>query len=72
MFRNRKLTLKVEKANDEQTDGSRQHFEKKTQIVLHELEAVAVKIFIGICAYVVIDTVRQVTVAKTIYQQPIE
>lgn len=67
MFKNRKLTVSVDKVNKKQTEmvSDEESFEKKAEYVLHKLEGFAVKAFIGLCIYVVLDTQRQVAVAKT-------
>jgi hypothetical protein len=71
MFKDRALTVTMDKKDKDQAPRNPtnpKEFEKKAEFVLHKLERIGKKVFIGVCAYVVLDTVRQVAVAKTIYQ----
>lgn len=68
-MRNRQLTVKFEK-RDKKAEGNQEpfveeiQFERKADHVLSQLEDLGAKMFLGICVYVVLDTFRQVQVAK--------
>ena len=66
MFKNRKITVTVDKKNEdpysEVIDSI--SFEEKTEVILKKLEQVGKKVFLGICIYVLLDTKRQVAVAR--------
>lgn len=70
MRRNRRFTLSVEKMPK---DGEINEviddrpIEQKAEALLTTFERVGVKIFAGICIYVVLDTHRKVAVAKATY-----
>jgi hypothetical protein len=71
MFGNREIKLKVEKINKDQNSevsSDPRSFEQKTEYVLHKLEHIGKKIFVGFCIYIVLDTHRQVSVARATYQ----
>lgn len=69
--RKRKLVVSVEKRDKEQsTDTEVKTFEAKADYVLHKLERVGTKVFVGFCVYILLDTYRQVAVVKSIYCQP--
>jgi hypothetical protein len=66
MFKNRTLTVRMEKRNkdtDPDTSGT-DDFDKRADAMLLRLEDLGIKMFIGICAYVLLDTYRQVKVAQ--------
>lgn len=73
MFRNRKITVTVDK-KDKDENAEITHdpmaFQKKAAFVLHKLENTGAKVFVGFCVYILLDTYRQVKVAETIYHQP--
>lgn len=66
MFENRKLTVTVDKKDKNAPDViiTPDDFEEKLDLVLHKLEKFGRKLFVGVAAYVVLDTWRQVTVEK--------
>lgn len=67
MFKNRKLTLTVDKKDKNippETLESLMTFEKKTDIVLRKLEYVGVRVFFGACVLILLDTHRKVSVAR--------
>lgn len=67
MFKNRAITVKVDKVDKHHTAEKScddKTFEEKADIVLHILEGLGVKLFLGVCVYVILDTQRQVAVAK--------
>lgn len=69
MFKNRTLTVRMEKRNkdtDPDTPGT-DDFDKRADAILIRLEDIGTKVFIGVCVYVLLDTYRQVKVANTIY-----
>lgn len=69
MFKNRTITVRMEKRNkdiDPDTPES-DNFDQRADAMLFRLEDLGTKLFIGICAYVLLDTYRQVKVANTIY-----
>ena len=67
MFKNRSVTIKVDKptrdcvVNEPKDDRP---IEEKVTAVLRTFEKVAVKAFVGVCIYVMLDTNRQVAVAR--------
>lgn len=71
MFKNRKITVTVDKKNAEEElmASDPESFEKKTTIVLHQIESIGKKVFVGICIYVILDTARKVAIeqSKTYY-----
>ena len=65
MWKNKSLQVKVVDQKKEPSTGSAKQdvgFEKKTKIVGSTLEGSIKKIAIGVCSYVILDTVRQVVV----------
>jgi hypothetical protein len=66
MFKNRTLTIRMEKRNKTETTDNPEadHFEKKADTMLHRLEKTGIKVFAGICIFVLLDTYRQVKVAE--------
>jgi hypothetical protein len=67
MFKNRKITVTMGKAQKDQfpqEPKDPKEFEKKTEFVLNKLGVIGTKVFVGICIYVLLDTHRQVEVAK--------
>lgn len=68
MFRNRELTVKMGKTNDkkqvegEEPSEDQPSFDAKAALVQRHIESAGMKIFAGICIYVVLDTWRQVSV----------
>jgi hypothetical protein len=56
--------VKKEKAHENGTDQSGAEFEEKAKIISNLVEESAIKIGIFMCAYVLLDTVRKVAVAK--------
>lgn len=74
MFKNRKLTVTVDKVRHDPEDlndilVNEELFEKKADAVLSRFEELGVKVFAGFCVYIILDTWRQVQVAKTMYPQ---
>lgn len=72
MFRDRKLTVTVDKVDRGQTPETPpdpEALEKKADMILRKLEKLGKKAFLGLCIYVVLDTNRQVAVARASYQQ---
>lgn len=70
MLKNRQLTVKLDKPNKVQTTETScdpKAFERKVETVLHNLESIGAKMFLGVCIYVMLDTRRQVAVARAIY-----
>ena len=66
MFKNRAILVKLDKTNK---DAIEEHkdvrlIEEKTGAILSRFEKAALKVFAGVCIYVVLDTFRQVQVAK--------
>lgn len=67
MFKNRKLTVKVEKEKKNQIETITREtktFEEKTEYVLNKLQRIGIKVFAGVCIYIALDTVRQVAVVR--------
>lgn len=67
MFKNRKIEIQLKKTkeneNQEPTD-TMEDLDEKADLVLHKVERLLVKVGIGIAIFVVLDTGRQVAVAK--------
>lgn len=68
MFKNREVKVTVAKKGKPQTVEDTiieiKNWEDKTDYVLSKLQGIGTKIFLGVCVYITLDTVRQVTVAK--------
>jgi hypothetical protein len=66
MFKNRKLTVRVEKADKKPVDEASEtkFFEEKAAFMLHKFESFAAKAFVGICIYVILDTKRQIAIEQ--------
>lgn len=69
---NRTITVRMEKKDKKdktpmETSGD-ENFDKKADAVLYRLEELGAKMFLGVCAYILLDTYRQVKVAQAIYQ----
>jgi len=66
MFKKHQLAVKVEKKNNDAPSYTIDptSFSRKTAIVLDAIENVGKKVFLGVCIYVLLDTYRQVEVAK--------
>lgn len=67
MLRKRALQVQVVKPDKTKTPETSEDditFEQKTEFVLRKLESVGAKMFLGFCAYIVLDTHRQVAIAK--------
>ena len=66
MFKNRSIVVTMDKADKTtpQTTSDPEAFEKKTDIVVSKLERLGKKVFLGVCVYIVLDTHRNVAVAK--------
>lgn len=67
MFKNRKLTVTVDKKDKNippETLETLAAFEKKSEIILKKLEYVGVRVFFGVCFLIILDTHRQVAIAK--------
>lgn len=65
----RHLTIRWEKKNEKVQTArepfvDQMQFENKTDHILSRLESTGAKMFLGVCAYIVLDTFRQVQVAK--------
>lgn len=69
MLRNRKIVVTLDKKDKDQTSGIsiEPTFERKTEVILRNLEGLGAKMFLGVCIYVILDTRRQVAVANAIY-----
>lgn len=71
MFKNRQVTVKVDRVKDEPTTETIKDphsFEKKAAVVRSSLESLGAKMFLGVVVYILLDTRRQVEVAKVMYQ----
>lgn len=66
MFKNRAVLVKLSKTNEDAVDEHQDDrpIEEKAEAILKTLEKVAVKAFFGMCIYVMLDTHRQVAVAR--------
>lgn len=67
MFKNRKITVTVDKKNEGPDFEALDHHlscEEKAELFLRTFEKVGKKVFIGICIYVILDTHRKVSVAR--------
>lgn len=70
MFKNRKITVTVDKKNNDQTLDTPEDpmlFEHRADHLLRKFERIGTKVFVGVCVYVLLDTFRQVTVAQNTY-----
>lgn len=67
MFKNREIKVTVDK-KDKNKDDVESHddrlIEEKTEAILKKVERVGFKVFGAFCVYVLLDTYRQVQVAK--------
>lgn len=68
MFK-RQVTVRMEKKDTKASTPqdpfvNESLFERKADHILHALESTGAKMFLGVCVYVVLDTIRQVQVAK--------
>lgn len=72
MFRNRQIIVKMDKRKKETTDlpkdvlAEEHLFEQRADHILHMLEGLGAKMFLGVCVYILLDTHRQVQVAKVV------
>ena len=66
MFKNRSVTVKLDRPTKDTVNEPHDNrpIEVKVAKVLQTFEKVAVKAFVGVCIYVVLDTHRQVAVAR--------
>lgn len=68
MFKNRQLKVVVEKKGKPQSVEEQlvetKTFEDKTDYVLAKLQGIGTRVFVGVCAYILLDTARQLAVAK--------
>lgn len=66
MFKDRELTVKWNKKRKDMTTGDipgeEDKFEKRADQVLFRIEDLGAKMFLGVCAYILLDTFRQVKV----------
>jgi hypothetical protein len=69
MFRNRSITIKVNKEGDSTTTEAAddKSFENKTEVILRALEGIGAKMFLGVVVYVLLDTRRQVAIQNAIH-----
>lgn len=66
MFKNKELRIRMDKKDSEvPTIQDEKSFERKVKIVFHHVEKIGVKIFVGVCVFVLLDTFRQVEIEKT-------
>ncbi len=67
MFKNREIRIELhKKADGESQDAPTtiEEIDERADLVLHKVERLMAKVFIGIVIYVALDTGRQVAVAK--------
>lgn len=69
MLKNRELKITMDKKGKgqqttEETIIETKNWEDRTDYVLSKLQSIGTKVFLGVCAYIVLDTARQVTVEK--------
>lgn len=65
MFKNKELRVTLDKkGTDVPTIQDEKTFEQKVKVVFHHVERIGVKLFVGVCVYVLLDTIRQVEVEK--------
>ena len=68
LFR-RQVTVRLEK-KDKSTDSAQEpfveemQFERKAYIAKRAIEDLGAKMFLGVCVYIVLDTIRQTQIAK--------
>lgn len=70
MFKKRKLVVSLDRQDKDGTSEPLEpkQFEAKADYVIHKLEGIGGKVFLGFCVYILLDTYRQVQVANAIYQ----
>ena len=68
MFKNRELKVAVVKKEKAQAAErmlvETKTFEDRTDYVLARLQKIGTRVFAGVCVYILLDTARQVAVAK--------
>lgn len=67
MLKGRAVTIKLERPVPEgevENKPDNRSVEEKAEVVLYVIEKVASKIFMGMCVYILLDTRRQVAIAK--------
>lgn len=67
MFKKRALEVKVVKSDKnakQETSEDTDCFKDKAEFVLRRLESTGSKMFLGMCVYILLDTYRQVQIAK--------
>lgn len=69
---NRTLTVKMEKQKKEKNPDTPESddFDDKADKMLFRIEDLGAKMFLGICAYILLDTYRQVKIAKAVHHPP--
>jgi hypothetical protein len=70
MFKKHEVRVSVNKKDPEvPADQDEKSFEQKVKVIFHQLDKIGVKVFAGICVYVLLDTYRQVEIEKIKYDQ---
>lgn len=67
MFKNREIRIKLNKTPEGGAQDSSEtikDLDERADLVLHKVERLMVKMFIGVALYVALDTGRQVAVAQ--------
>lgn len=67
MFKDREIRIKLNKTNESESQDSSEtikDFDERADSVMHRVERLMVGMFVGIGIYVLLDTGRQVAVAK--------
>lgn len=70
MFKKRAITVRLNKIEDEEVEVTPcrcKSFEKNADTIRKNLEGLGAKMFLGVCVYMILDTYRQVAVAKAVY-----
>ena len=71
LFRDRELIVRWSRKKDEPTGDNpgEDNFEKRADQILFRLEDLGAKMFLGVCAYILLDTFRQVRVEHARHDQ---
>jgi hypothetical protein len=67
VFKNREIKVTMDKKSKDQvteTPNDTEMFDHKVKVIFRKIERLGVIVFAGVCAYVLLDTVRQTEVEK--------
>lgn len=70
MFKKHEVRVSVNKKDPEgPADRDEKSFEQKVKVIFHQLDKIGVKVFAGICVYVLLDTYRKIEIEKVKFDQ---